>query len=107
MLATVSNSSPASDQSELVAQGKALYLDKKKGNCVACHMSSDPDAKLAGIQGPPLLAMKQRYPDIKQLRAQIWDPTIRNPKATMPPFGRHWILSEKQIDAIVAYVHQL
>jgi sulfur-oxidizing protein SoxX len=97
----------ASDQTKLVAEGKALYLNKKKGNCIACHMSSNPDDELPGMQGPPLLAMQQRYPDIKQLRAQIWDATVRNPRTIMPPFGRHWILSEEEIDAIVAYVYQL
>ena len=107
ILAVSWNASWAASQTDLVAQGKALYLNKKKGNCMACHISSDPDAKLAGMQGPALLMMQQRYPDIKRLRAQIWDPTVRNPRTTMPPFGRHWILSEEEIDAIVAYVHQL
>ena len=46
-----------------IAKGKALYLNKKKGNCIACHMIPDADAKLPGNQGPPLLAMKARFPD--------------------------------------------
>jgi sulfur-oxidizing protein SoxX len=41
------------------------------------------------------------------LRAQIWDPTARNPNTVMPPFGRHRILSEDEIDLIVDYIHTL
>ena len=106
-MTTLVLASEQTDPTELIAKGKALYLNKKKGNCVACHMSSDPDAKLAGLQGPPLMAMQARYPDTKKLRAQIWDATVFNPMTIMPPYGRHWVLSEEEIDAIVAYVHQL
>ncbi|MFT5069420.1 MAG: sulfur-oxidizing protein SoxX [Candidatus Paceibacteria bacterium] len=89
-----------------VAKGKALYLNKKAGNCIACHMIPDADAKLPGTQGPPLLAMKARFPDSTVLRAQIWDASVKNPMTIMPPFGKHWILSEDDIDAIVAYLYQ-
>ena len=89
-----------------IAKGKALYMNKKKGNCIACHMIPDADAKLPGTQGPPLLAMKARFPDTKVLRAQIWDASVKNPMTIMPPFGRHWILSEAEINSIVAYLYQ-
>ena len=91
---------------EQIAKGKSLFLNKKKGNCIACHMINDSDAKLAGMQGPPIVAMQARFPDIALLRAQVWDATVRNPNTIMPPFGRHWILSESEIDAIVAYIYQ-
>ena len=96
----------AAADADLEAKGKSLYLNKKKGNCIACHMINDPDAKLPGMQGPPIVAMKARFPDVKQLRAQIWDATVRNPNTIMPPFGRHWILSEDEIDAVVAYIYK-
>ena len=89
-----------------IAKGKSLYMNKKKGNCIACHMIPDADANLPGNQGPPLLAMQARYPDKTKLRAQIWDATVINPLSIMPAFGRHWILSEDDIDAIVAYIYQ-
>lgn len=99
-------STVAAADAALEAKGKALYLDRKKGNCIACHMINDPDAKLPGLQGPPIVAMQARFPDIKQLRAQIWDATVKNPKTIMPPFGKHWILSEDEIDAVVAYIYK-
>jgi sulfur-oxidizing protein SoxX len=51
--------------------------------------------------------MKVRFPDKAQLRAQIWDATVKNPNSMMPPFGRHEILSEGEIDKVVEYIHSL
>jgi len=90
---------------EYIAEGKELAFNRKKGNCLACHAIDD--GTLAGNGGPPLVDMKARYPDIARLRAQIWDSTEQNPNTIMPPFGRHRILSEEEIDKITAYVHTL
>lgn len=88
-----------------IEEGKKLSFDRKKGNCLACHMIEGGD--LAGNIGPPLLAMQQRYPDRAQLRAQIWDSTVKNPQTLMPPFGRNRILSEDEIDRIVDFLYTL
>ena len=106
MLVGASSMALADYSADQIAKGKALYLNKKMGNCIACHMIPDADAKLPGNQGPPLLAMKAQFPDAAVLRAQIWDASVKNPMSIMPPFGRHWILSEDDIDAIVAYLYQ-
>ena len=90
---------------ERLAAGKQLAMARSKGNCLACHTIAD--GELPGNIGPPLIYMQQRVPDRAQLRAQIWDATIRNPDSRMPPFGRHRILSETEIDLIVDYVHSL
>ena len=94
----------AADES-VIAQGKKIAFDRKKGNCLACHKIEGGD--LPGNIGPPLVAMKARYPDKAKLRAQIYDPTKANPNTIMPPFGKHGILSDKEIDAIVEWVHSL
>ena len=86
-------------------QGKQLATARNKGNCLACHAIAD--GELPGTLGPPLIYMQQRFPDKAQLRAQIWDPTVRNPDTVMPPFGRHEILSEAEIDLVVDYIHSL
>ncbi len=86
----------------LAAKGKKIAENRKKGNCFACH--DYKGAHLAGNVGPPLVAMKSRFPDKAKLRAQIWDATRTNPNTMMPPFGRHEILSEKEIDAVTAWV---
>lgn len=99
-------SAQAASQDDLIAMGKAVYLNKSKGNCVSCHQIDDADATQAGNQGPPIVAMQQRFPDKRMLRAQIWDATVNNPLTIMPPLGKHWILSEQEIDAVVEYVYQ-
>ncbi len=86
-------------------QGKELSFEVKKGNCLACHIIAGGD--MAGNIGPPLIAMKARFPDKAVLRAQIWDATVKNPATSMPPFGRHEALSEKEIDLITDYIYTL
>ncbi len=85
--------------------GKALVMERARGNCLACHAIAD--GELPGNIGPPLLAMKARFPDEDKLREQIWDATIRNPDTRMPPFGRHGILSREEVELIVQYLYTL
>lgn len=90
---------------ETIKMGKEVAYDRRKGNCLACHMMDDGVSP--GDIGPPLIAMKARFPDRAKLRAQIWDPSINNPGTRMPPFGKHKALSEAEIDAIVDYLYTL
>lgn len=87
------------------AEGKKIAFNRVKGNCLACHMIED--GELPGNAGPPLLAMQQRFPDKRKLREQIWDPTVRNPQSMMPPFGKHGILTEDELDKVVEYIYSL
>ncbi len=89
----------------MVAKGKQVAENRRKGNCLACHAMGD--GQLPGNQGPALLAMKIRFPDRAVLRAQIYNPLEMNPDSLMPPFGLHNILSEDEIDAIVEYLYTL
>jgi len=86
----------------LIAEGKKVAENRKKGNCFACH--DYKGAHLAGNIGPPFVAMKARFPDKAKLRAQIWDATAANPNSMMIPFGKHSVLSEKDIDAVTEWV---
>jgi sulfur-oxidizing protein SoxX len=88
-----------------IEQGKEIAFDRKLGNCLACH--SIKGGKSPGNIAPPLLMMKARFPDKAALRAQIWDPMVSNPLSMMPPFGRHKILSEEQIDKLTEYLYSL
>lgn len=88
-----------------IAEGKKIAFDRKKGNCLACHHIEG--GSLAGTIAPPLVAMKQRFPDKAKLRAQIWDATVANPNSIMPPMGRHKILTEKEIDLVTDFIHSL
>jgi len=92
----------ASADDALIAKGKKIAENRKQGNCFTCHEYKG--AHLAGNIGPPFVAMKARFPDKAKLRAQIWDATATNPNSMMPPFGKHDILSEKDIDALTEWV---
>ncbi len=96
---------PMSAYAASAEEGKKIAEDRKKGNCVSCHAYEGAD--MPGNAAPPLVAMKARYPDKAKLRAQIYDPTKANPNTIMPPFGKHGILSDKEIDAIAEWVHTL
>jgi len=88
-----------------VAAGKSLAMERGKGNCLACHRIED--GELPGTIGPPLVAMQLRFPERAALREQICDATIRNPNSRMPPFCRHRILTEPEVELIVDYLYTL
>ena len=91
--------------------GRMLFTDERKGNCIACHKTpSDASLKGASNIGPSLDAIKQKYPspsDRVRLKAEIGDLRDKNPSTIMPPYGKHHILTEAEIDAIVAYLETL
>ena len=89
----------------MIEEGRTIALDRRKGNCMACHFMAG--ATLAGNIGPPLVAMKTRFPDKAKLRTRIWDASKMNSRSLMPPFGRHEILTEDEIDKVVEFVHSL
>jgi sulfur-oxidizing protein SoxX len=101
---TILSTSTLADD-DLVAEGKKVAENRKKGNCFACHAYEG--AVLPGNIGPPLVAMKARYPDKQKLYEQIWDATKANPNTMMPPFGKYQILSDKDIKAITEWVYTL
>ena len=105
LLLTPLPAAAAEGASTVVDKGKAVAFDRKKGNCLACHMMDD--GTLPGNIGPPLIAMKARFPEKAKLRAQIWDATVANPNSIMIPFGRNRVLSAEEVDQIVEYVYTL
>ncbi|MCW8931739.1 MAG: sulfur oxidation c-type cytochrome SoxX [Gammaproteobacteria bacterium] len=88
-----------------IEKGQAIAFSRKKGNCLACHTIKG--GKLAGNIAPPLVAMQQRFPDKAKLRAQIYDSTVANPDSIMPPFGRHKVISDEEIDLVTDFIYQL
>ena len=102
---TASAAEPGPAEISVVEEGKAIAFDRTKGNCLACHQMEG--GELPGNIGPPLIAMKSRYPDKAKLRAQVWDATKANSNSMMPPFGRQQIISESEIDKVIEYIYTL
>jgi len=88
-------------------EGMKIATNRKKGNCMACHKIAGLKGRAAeshGNIGPALVNMKARYPDKKKLRAEIYDAQVNNPNTIMPPFGKHKILTEDELDKVVEFV---
>ncbi|MEW6764959.1 MAG: sulfur oxidation c-type cytochrome SoxX [Pseudomonadota bacterium] len=109
LMGTLAVTTPAMAQekeSKKEMSGKELAFDRGKGNCLACHMIAGGDQP--GTIGPPLLAMKQRYPDRQALYNVIWDPRSKfGPQTIMPPIGAHGILSKDEVEKVVDFIHSL
>jgi len=90
---------------DALEKGKELAFDRKKGNCLACHSIAGGNSP--GNIAPALVAMQTRFSNKAELRAQIWDATVKNPETPMPPFGKHGALSEKEVDLITDFVWSL
>ena len=86
-----------------VSAGEQFAFDRGKGNCLTCHEIKGGDSP--GNLGPPLTDMKRRFPDRGALIAIIADETKRNPLSVMPPFGRHLILTDQEIEQIVDFLY--
>jgi len=95
----------SAEDKDPMEEGKNLAFNKKKGNCLACHLIAG--GKQAGNIGPPLIGMKARFPDKAKLRAQIEEPRTANPNTVMPPFKAHGVLSEKEINKVVDFIYGL
>lgn len=91
--------------------GWCAAVDRRKGNCLACHQMVTPKwpegFPPGGNVAPPLVAMKSRFPDRAVLRAQIYDAREANDKSMMPPFGTFDLLNDKQIDNIIDFLYTL
>ena len=99
------------------ANGKKIYLNRKKGNCLACHVTKDmADQPFHGNVGPPMDGVAGRYTEA-ELRMRIVNPKVMNPDTIMPAFyradGFHRVLkkfqgktviSAQEVEDIIAYL---
>ncbi len=88
--------------------GKDIAFNNRKGNCLACHaMPGESKAVTSTNIAPPLISMKERFPERAKLYAQVWDASKANADTLMPPFGKHKILSDDEINKVVDYIYGL
>lgn len=74
--------------------------------CQACHHFEGTNQ--AGTLGPPIVAMKSRFPEKQRLHDIIYDPHAAIKSHTMmPPFGRNGLLDDKEIGLIIDYLYTL
>jgi sulfur-oxidizing protein SoxX len=96
-------------------RGRALALDRSKGNCITCH-EMPVEAAFQGNLGPPLDGVGSRY-EPGELRLRLVDSKRINPESNMPSYyrleglvgvRRDWrgktILSAQEVEDVLAYL---
>ena len=100
-------------------KGRAVAINRKLGNCLACHEMPIPEQPFHGEVGPDLAGVADRYSE-GELRLRVVDPKKLNPESFMPAFYRNTgfhrvmkkfqgksILSAEQVEDVVAYLMTL
>ncbi|MEX2481731.1 MAG: sulfur oxidation c-type cytochrome SoxX [Gammaproteobacteria bacterium] len=67
------------------ARGRAIVLDRRRGNCLICHRVPVDDEAFQGEIGPPLAGVGSRL-DAGQIRLRLIDQSRLNPATIMPPY---------------------
>ena len=97
-----------------VIRGGCIVIDRKTGNCVACHVI--PGTHMDGNIGPSFAHFRRLFPDRRIVHAQtikraifnqIYDPAVLNPHTAMPPFGKNDILTKTEIREVVDFLWTL
>ncbi|MDH5189321.1 MAG: sulfur oxidation c-type cytochrome SoxX [Rhodospirillaceae bacterium] len=95
--------------------GRKTAIDRKKGNCLACHVMPIPEQQFHGETGPALDGIGDRLSEA-ELRMRMVDAKVINPDTMMPSFyktGQHMvlkkfegktILSAQEVEDVVAYL---
>jgi sulfur-oxidizing protein SoxX len=100
-------------------KGKKVAINRKQGNCLACHKMPIPEQSFHGNLGPDLAGVAGRL-NVGELRLRVVNSKQVNPDTSMPAYyrteGLHrvqkkWvgktILSPEQIEDLVAYLATL
>ena len=99
-------------------KGKKLAINRKKGNCLACHQMPIPEQQFRGEIGPDL-TMVGSYLSEAEIRMRIVNPKVINPDTIMPAFHKvslnrvlkkfkgKTILGAQDIEDIIAYLMTL
>jgi sulfur-oxidizing protein SoxX len=100
-------------------RGREVAINRKKGNCLACHKLPVPEQPFHGETGPDLAGIGGARSE-GELRLRVVNPKVLNPDTMMPAFyrteGLHrvmkdfdgkTILSAQEVEDVVAYLMTL
>jgi sulfur-oxidizing protein SoxX len=101
------------------ANGRKLAINRKKGNCLACHVMPIPEHQFHGETAPSLYGVGKRLSE-GELRLQLVNSKVTNESTLMPSFYRTYgfnkvlkkfqgksILEAQDVEDIVAYLMTL
>ena len=96
--------------------GKAVVLDRRRGNCLICHAFPIEGEPFQGEIGPPMAGVGARLTH-GQIRLRLIDQSRINPETLMPPYYRverltdvapeyrgRPALTDQEIEDVVAYL---
>jgi sulfur-oxidizing protein SoxA len=97
-------------------RGRAIILDRNRGDCVVCHVMPLPERQFHGTVGPPLDGIGVRS-TAGALRLRLVDPKVFNPQTLMPAYYKveglekvltayqeKPILTAQEIEDVLAYL---
>ena len=98
------------------AKGREVAINRRLGNCLACHHMPVPEQAFQGEIGPNLAGVADRYTE-GELRLRVVNPKVLNEDTFMPAFYRSedlhrvmknfqgkTILTAEQVEDVVAYL---
>jgi len=97
------------------AAGKKTAINKKKGNCLACHVMPIPEEQFHGNIGPNLGEVGNTM-SAAEMRIRLADPKLVNPGTIMPAFLKPGttrvlkkfegkaILTPQEVEDVIAYL---
>ena len=110
---------PLTDKAGDAANGRKLAINRKKGNCLACHVMPISEQSFHGETAPSLYGVANRLSE-GELRLQLVNSKVTNENTMMPSFYRvtgynrilkkfdgKTILSAQEVEDIVAYLKTL
>lgn len=113
------NSIPRSLTAGDPLRGKKIAINRKKGNCLACHQLPITSEQFHGEVGPTLVGVGSRYNE-GELRLRVVDPKVLNPESIMPSFFKSRgfnrplkkfkgksVLTAQEIEDVIAYLKTL
>ena len=99
--------------------GRKLAINRKMGNCLACHVMPIPEQPYHGNVGPDLNGVASRLSE-GEVRLRIVNPKVFNPDTIMPAFYRKdgfvrvlkkfkgkTMLSASDVEDLIAYTMTL
>ena len=100
-------------------RGREVAIDRKLGNCLACHSLPIPEQQFHGATGPDLAGIGSRLTP-GEIRLRVVNPKVVNPETMMPAFYRvaglnrvmkdfadKPILTAEQVEDVIAYLMTL
>ncbi len=98
------------------ANGRKVAINRKQGNCLACHKMPIPEQQFHGEIAPDLEGVADRLTEA-EMRLRVVDPKVINDDTIMPAFyrsdGLHRVLKKfdgkamltaEQVEDVIAYL---